>query len=285
MEQNNNTYMIKLFFVILTILTTVVFVWMFNNLQNKRSIAMLMMWIPGISAFITSAVTGENIRSYGWRPGKLKYLGWAYILPFAIAIVVYGIVWLSGIAEFTPDEVRNYRWARYLGFETPAPFWIGFVSKAVIYTITVSVLTLGEEIGWSGFLTPRLLKLHSVPVTGIFVGLIWSVWHYPAIIGGVYGYNAPLWIALPGFSLVLIGNSIIKTALIARSKSLWVGVLLHSSHNIILMSMFWEMTVKTKYTSYWVSETGILTAVIYLIAGYLFWKQMKHQETDLFNIN
>ncbi|MBN1598355.1 MAG: hypothetical protein JW894_08675, partial [Bacteroidales bacterium] len=90
----------------------------------------------------------------------------------------------------------------------------------------------------------------------------------------LYGFNAPLWIALPGFSLVLIGNSLIKTTLVAESKSLWPGVLLHSSHNIILMSMFWEMTVKSENTSIWVSETGIITAVVYLITGYLFWKWM-----------
>ncbi|MBN2862195.1 MAG: CPBP family intramembrane metalloprotease [Bacteroidales bacterium] len=265
---------IWLFLAILAAITTVLFVWMFNDPGNKRSIAMLMMWVPGISAFLTSLITKESIRSNGWKPGKIKYLGWAYLIPFIIAIVAYGFVWLTGIADFTPDEVKNYRWARFVGFDTPAPFWVGFTAKAVLYTISVSMLTLGEEIGWSGFLTPKLLKLKSIPVTSIIVGITWSVWHFPAIIGGLYGFNAPLWIALPGFSLVLIGNSLIKTTLVAESKSLWPGVLLHSSHNIILMSMFWEMTVKSENTSIWVSETGIITAVVYLITGYLFWKWM-----------
>lgn len=271
---NETKLQIWLFLAILTALTVAVFIWMFNDLDNKRSIAMLMMWVPGISAFLTSLITKESIKSYGWKPGKAKYLGWAYLVPFIIAIAAYGIVWLAGIADFTPDEVRNYRWARYIGFESPAPFWAGFISKAIIYTVAVSILTLGEEIGWSGFLTPRLLKINSVPVTGIILGLLWSVWHYPAIIGGIYGFDAPIWIAMPGFSLVLIGNSLIKTTLIARSGSLWPGVILHSSHNIILMSMFWEMTVKTENTSVWVSETGVITAAVYLVAGVIFWKLM-----------
>jgi membrane protease YdiL (CAAX protease family) len=275
MKTNIKTkYQIKVFFIILTLLTTTVFIWMFNDLPNKRSLAMLMMWVPGVSAILTSLITKENIKSYGWKPGKLKYLGWAYIMPFVIAILVYGFVWLTGIADFTPDEVKNYRWARFVGFETPAPFWVGFTAKAILYTISISMLTLGEEIGWSGFLIPKLLKFKSIPSTSIIVGVVWSVWHYPAMIGGLYGYDAPLWIALPGFTMVLIGNSLITTTLIKKSKSLWTGVLIHSSHNIILMSMFWEMTVKTEYTSYWVSETGIITAVVYLIVGYLFWKWM-----------
>jgi membrane protease YdiL (CAAX protease family) len=274
-------YQIKVFFIILTVLTTTVFIWMFNDIQNKRSIAMLMMWVPGISAILTSLITKENIKSYGWKLGKIKYLGWAYLLPFVIAILAYGFVWITGIADFTPDEVRNYRWARFVGFETPAPFWIGFIAKAVLYTISVSMLTLDEEIGWSGFLIPKLLKNKSIPFTGIIVGLVWSVWHYPAIIGGIYGFNAPLWIALPGFSLVLIGNSLIKTTLISKSKSLWTGVLLHSSHNIILMSMFWEMTVKTKNSAIWVSETGLITALVYLIIGVVFWKWMFRKKSML----
>lgn len=273
MKTNTKTkYQIKVFFIILIALTTAVFIWMFNDLPNKRSLAMLMMWVPGISGILTSLITKENIKSYGWKPGKIKYLGWAYFVPFVIAILVYGFVWLTGIADFTPDEVKNYRWARFVGFETPAPFWVGFSAKAILYTISISMLTLGEEIGWSGFLIPKLLKFKSIPSTSIIVGVVWSAWHYPAMIGGLYGYDAPLWIALPGFTLVLIGNSLITTTLIKKSKSLWTGVLIHSSHNIILMSMFWEMTVKTKYTSYWVSETGIITAVVYIIVGFLFWK-------------
>lgn len=280
MEQNSEIkHQIKVFFIILAATTTAVFIWMFNNIPHKRSVAMLMMWVPGFSALLTSLITRENIKSYGWKPGKLKYLGWAYIMPFIVAITAYGFVWLTGLADFTPDEVKNYRWARFIGFETPAPFWVGFTAKAVLYTISVSMLTLGEEIGWSGFLIPKLLKNKSIPFTGIIVGLVWSVWHYPAIIGGIYGFNAPLWIALPSFSIVLIGNSLIKTTLISKSKSLWTGVLLHSSHNIILMSMFWEMTVKTKYTSYFVSETGIIAAIAYLVIGYLFWKWMDKKES------
>lgn len=282
MKTNIKTkYQIKVFFIILTLLTTTVFIWMFNDLPNKRSLAMLMMWVPGISAILTSLITKENIKSYGWKPGKLKYLGWAYFMPFIIAILVYGFVWLTGVADFTPDEVKNYRWARFVGFETPAPFWVGFTAKAILYTISISMLTLGEEIGWSGFLIPKLLKFKSIPSTSIIVGVVWSVWHYPAMIGGLYGYDAPLWIALPGFTLVLIGNSLITTTLIKKSKSLWTGVLIHSSHNIILMSMFWEMTVKTKYTSYWVSETGIITAGFYLIIGYLFWKLMTKAKINI----
>ncbi len=82
---------------------------------------------------------------------------------------------------------------------------------------------MGEEIGWSGFLIPKLLKITTLPIAALISGLIWAVWHYPAIIGGIYGYGAPIWITITGFTLVIIGDSFFKTWFIAKSKSLWPG--------------------------------------------------------------
>jgi len=272
---------IKTFLIILTILTTFVFILIFKDKEKVGALGMLMMWIPGISAIFTSLISKDKIGDYGWKPGKLKQLGWAYILPLIAALIAFGFVWISGLSDFTPEEVKNYRWARYLGFDLPAPFLAGFLGKAVLSTFIAMLLTFGEEVGWTGFLTQKILKLKSVPVTSLIVGVLWSVWHFPAIIGGVYGWEAPLWIALPSFTIAFIGVSFIRTTLWSRSKSLWTGVLLHASHNIIFMSMFWEMTVKNEYTSYLVSETGIVSAIVYLAVGILFWKLLQKKNRKL----
>jgi membrane protease YdiL (CAAX protease family) len=268
-------------FLIITILiSSVVFLWLFNHLENKNGIAVIMMYVPGVSAILSSLILKDKISSYGWRLGKLKYLGWAYLLPLVVAIIAYGSVWISGFVEFSPNEVQNYRWARYIGFDLPAPFFAGFVSKAVLGTLLGVLFTFGEELGWSGYLTPKLLKVKSILATSLIVGIIWSVWHYPAIIGGVYGVGTPLWISLPAFTLSFIGVSLIRTVLVSKSKSLWVGVILHSSHNLILMSMFWEMTVRKGIASYLVSETGIVIAIIYIGVAVLLWRIQVKKSTD-----
>jgi hypothetical protein len=75
---------------------------------------------------------------------------------------------------------------------------------------------------------------------------------------------------------VIVGNSFIRTVLVKKSKSLWTGVVLHSSSNIILMGMFWEMTVHKGYAAYIVSETGIITGMACITVALVFWKiQMK----------
>ena len=264
------------FLVITSIITTGIFTWMFSGARNSMPAVLAMMWTPGISAILTSLILKDKIRDYGWKPGKFKFLGYAYILPVLVSIIAYGLVWLSGFAEFTTAEVVNYKWAKLLGFTLPAPFIVGLLSKMVIVPFIALIFVTGEEIGWSGFLTPKLLKISSVPVTSLIVGVYWAVWHYPAIIGGFYGSGTPLWVQLPGFTIGLIGASLIRTVLVSKSKSLWTGAILHVSGNVILMGIFYEMTVKQEYAGYLVFETGVFLGIVYIIIAVIFWKnQMK----------
>ena len=38
---------------------------------------------------------------------------------------------------------------------------------------------LGEELGWRGFLLPRLQARHNALVSSIIVGMVWGLWHLP----------------------------------------------------------------------------------------------------------
>ena len=270
--KNEIAKQVMTFLAITTVITAGVFIWMFAGAKDNVTAVFVMMWTPGISAMLTSAIHKDNIGDYGWRPGKARFLVYGYLLPLIVSIVGYGIVWLSGLADFSTVEVTKYKWARMLGFDLPAPFVIGILSKMSLGFIVTIAFVLGEEIGWSGYLTPKLLRLTSVPATSLLVGGYWAVWHYPAIIGGFYGTGAPLWVALPGFTLVLVAESLVRTVLVLRSRSLWVGVVLHASGNIILMGMFWEMTVHKGYANYLLSESGVFVGVVYVIIAVLFWK-------------
>jgi len=266
---------VSVFFAITGAISAVIFVWMFNGARNNMGAVFLMMWVPGLAALLTSAIFKENIGSYGWRPGKALFLGYGYLMPIVVSLVGYGLVWLSGGAEFTTQNVVNYRWARMLGFALPTHFLVGLLSKMLLASVIAVPFVLGEEIGWSGFLTPKLAELFSVPVTSLIVGVYWAAWHYPAIIGGLYGTGTPLWVALPGFTLVLVGASFLRTVLVVRSRSLWPGVIVHASHNVLLMGIFYEMTVRKGYAAYLVSESGVFLGLVYVLIAAWFWRMMR----------
>ena len=218
-----------------------------------------------------SALSHDRIADYGWRLGPARFSGAAFLMPVVVSVVAYGIAWGTGLTAFTTEEATHYRWARRLGFPLPTPLWLGVLSKLALATPITMFFALGEEIGWSGFVVPKLARLVPVPMVAVILGAYWALWHMPAIVGHVYGYGAPLRVALPGFTLVLIGCAMIKTVLVLRSHSLWTGTIMHASHNVILMGLFWEMTAHKGRASWIVSETGVGLGVVYVAIGLVFW--------------
>ena len=260
------------FLFITSIISAGIYIWMFSGAKDSPAAVLPMMYTPGISAVITAIIFKDSIGNFGWKLGKARFLVYSYLLPILVSLVGYGIVWMTKFADFTTAQVINYKWAKMLGFDLPAPFLAGLFSKMIIASLLTIIPVFGEEVGWSGFLTPKLRKIFSIPLTSVLVGILWAGWHFPAIIGGFYGTSTPLWVALPGFTLVLTGASFLRTVLIEKSKSLWVGVLLHASHNVILMGMFLEMTVDRDHAKYLVSETGIFLGFVYILIALVFWK-------------
>src|SRR5215217_2814830 len=68
-----------------------------------------------------------------------------------------------------------------------AEFLPGFLTTSIKASLLqfdiVASLGLGagflEELGWTGFAVPTLLRLrYGVLATGLFVGLLWGAWHF-----------------------------------------------------------------------------------------------------------
>jgi membrane protease YdiL (CAAX protease family) len=52
----------------------------------------------------------------------------------------------------------------------------GIAMRALGPALLVGAL---EEIGWTGFVVPRLRARHSILATGLAVGFVWGAWHFP----------------------------------------------------------------------------------------------------------
>ena len=73
--------------------------------------------------------------------------------------------------------------------------------------------------------------------------------------------GTPIWYKLPMFLVVVIGCGVLIGMITIKSKSVWPAVFMHSAHNHFDQAIFGVYTVGD-HRMYWVSETGILTALI-----------------------
>jgi membrane protease YdiL (CAAX protease family) len=176
------------------------------------------------------------------------------------------------MATLNPIQTAE-AFSRYFGLGTlsrasGASFY--FLVVATIGVIQNCATTLGEEIGWRGFLVPELAKRFSFTTTSVLSGVIWALWHVPIILFA--GYNAGTgWYGLAVVSANMIGLCFVLTWLRLKSGSLWTGVILHASSNHFIQTFFDPMTAYTGRTKYILGEFGIgFTVVVAALAAY-FW--------------
>jgi uncharacterized protein len=153
------------------------------------------MWIPAAAAFLTLRfVTHEKIASINLRfgPSWKPYLATALLIPLTFA-VTYLLTWLFGIGQPDWQLVKFFGTIAATGVDmstAPSPtlllsalFGISLVAAPFFN----SLFALGEELGWRGFLLPRLMPLGKTKAY-LLLGVIWGLWHAPLV---AIGFNYP----------------------------------------------------------------------------------------------
>ncbi len=266
-----------LIFLILTFSISSIFYYLKNSGDTSHDYTLALMWCPGIAAIITQLLFTGNIRNLGWSIPSANYLLMSYVVPLIYVMIVYSLVWLTGIGPFNPEGFAKFIAPAYpmlQGQSTHIVIIIGLVIVSSYEVLMTGFRTLGEEIGWRGLLAPELAKRYSYTSTSVISGVIWAIWHYPVLLFGDYNNaGAPLWFGLICFTVLVIGISFALTWLRLKSGSLWTAVLLHASHNIFIQAIFTQMTGVTDLTPFVIDEFGIGLALVAVLVGYLFWRK------------
>jgi membrane protease YdiL (CAAX protease family) len=265
-----------IFFVVLIVLSAV-FQYLAISSGNLMPWVIGIMWSPGIAALAARLVCQRNLRNLGWGWGKTRYQIISYLLPLALCLVVYGIVWLTGLGTFFPGEYPSLV-GRQIGSATPPSFVLSIVIIMTVGMLTGMLTALGEEIGWRGFLVTELFKKYSYTKTSIIIGVIWAVWHYPGILFTDYYSGNNHWYAILCFTLMIVGWTFVMNWVRLKSGSLWTAAIFHASHNLFIQGVFDPLTKNNETTEYITSEFGIGVAVVYCILAYFFWRRRSELE-------
>lgn len=100
------------------------------------------------------------------------YLTAFFLYPVLMTAAVYIDALRTGMA---PDFSHVYAFQIFGEGASPMLF--------VPVFFLFDALTNGEEIGWRGYLLPRLQSKHSALVSSLIIGLLWGFWHLPKYLG------------------------------------------------------------------------------------------------------
>src|SRR4051794_15512728 len=223
------------------------------------------MYTPTLAVLIMMlVVTRDGYSKAGWASLGLHRLGlrfWALALlgPLVVMSAIYGLVWSIGVGQFVlPD-----------GFT---------VDKLVFYLSTglgiATALALGEEIGFRGYLLPRLMHLGTARAL-LLSGLMHAFWHFPLLLmTPIYPIVGSWLIVGPIFLVTLTTAGVFYGYLQLRSKSVWPATLAHGVINTAFewFAMF-TITASPLALEYLGDETGVLTLLAtVLTAGFILYR-------------
>lgn len=229
-------YPMTLFFVLAFVLTWGYFWLIWAPLGLPASLIALGGFGPSVAAFLVLAITSGKpgvlrlLRSMvQWRAGVQWYLLILLVIP--ILNLLAFLVIPGNLSDFVAPTSRLVR--VYL--------------SEIVFSVTIGVAPLWEEVGWRGFALPGMQRLHGPVVGTIILGLLWGVWHLPFFFGPLaqVGPNATFIsasIALAGFSIGLTGVSVVMTWVLNNCRgSTLLAILLHAafdSSGLALITLF-----------------------------------------------
>lgn len=234
-----------------------------------------LMWCPAFAAFATCELLKIDIGTLGWSWRPTRYVAWGYIIPVLYGLPVYLACWwvIRGsfdFAKFAEPLGRSY------GFpESPRATAIFIVIPlyASIGVISSAAPALGEEIGWRGFLLPRLVAQAGFTWGCLTSGCIWAVWHYPLLLFADYNAGTKPAFALTCFTLMVIADACILGWLRLKSGSLWPAAILHASHNLFIQAIFDRMTAPVGKALYVTTEFGAGMVFTIAAVALYFWSR------------
>jgi membrane protease YdiL (CAAX protease family) len=228
----------------------------FTHMTTPLLATILMLFVFTRDGYKQHGRFGLGLRPSGWRTWGL-----ALLLPLLALTVSYGLGWLSRVAALVvPTD----------GGGLP-----NLLINLLISLITAPILVLGEEIGFRGFMLPRLLRLGPKRAI-ILAGFLHGVWHLPIILlTPFYGDLGNPFLTLTTFLLLLTASGVMTGSLRLETDSIWPGTILHGAYNA-----FWDVFValtvlSTPLAVYLVGETGVLTLLATVAVAFWFLNRRK----------
>ncbi|MEA4894129.1 MAG: CPBP family intramembrane glutamic endopeptidase [Oscillospiraceae bacterium] len=203
-------------------------------------ITMAAMFVPALSSVLTRLITKEGLRNMYLRPhvkGHVKEYLLLYFGPTVLLLLSGALYFLIFPGSFDPELTALNGMVASSGKPglTASTLLIVQVLIFVVIGPIVNIIpTMGEELGWRGYLLPKLRMFLTDRAALVFTGAIWGIWHLPIIVMG-HNYGTSYWgypvlgiLAMIVFCIVL---GIIEGFISIKLESAIPAAMIHSTVN------------------------------------------------------
>jgi membrane protease YdiL (CAAX protease family) len=210
-----------------------------------------------VGAVVARLVAHRSLRRPGWgvRRTPWRTIGIAWAFTLATVLTSGLLLWGTGLGGFDTNALGS---STLLGLS--------------VLVLPYVALALAEDIGWRGLLATRLAEV-SGPRTVVLVGgVAWAAFHWPLMfwLGGT-PEGVASWFAVLMFTIGVTGFGAVLASMQLR-WGIWPGVVAHAVWNATLYHVVEPLTVEHERTTWFGTETGLLTAVVGVASALLWWR-------------
>lgn len=157
---------------------------------------------------------------------------------------------------------------------------LGFLPFNVLISIPLSFISFfGEELGWRGYLQPKLQVLFGKKLGVIILGLIWGLWHLPLCFM-LYSPKTPIYcVIFHVFYCIFIG--IFLGFAYMKTGNLWSTIIIHLINNSLAFSN--DNTGGAVFTPQILILNIIICGIVFL--PFIFTKEYKGKELEKIYVN
>lgn len=197
------------------------------------------MFAPALASLLTRAITREGfgeMRLHFHFRGNLRYYLAAWFGPSVFIAVGAALYFLVFPGQFDPKATA---FAAQVGVpaEQLRNLLLAQIALGVAAGPLINVVpALGEELGWRGYLLPRLLKVTTPAKAVLMSGVIWGIWHAPMIaMGHNYGTGYVLWpwAGIAAMTVFCVAVGIFLAWIAEKTDSAWPCAMAHAGLNAV----------------------------------------------------
>jgi membrane protease YdiL (CAAX protease family) len=164
-------------------------------------------------------------------------------------------IWYAPIVLLMPGAiVLTCGVMRLMGLPPPTPQFP--VVTALVMFLAFFIAALGEELGWTGYVTDPLQDRWNALQAAILLGIVWAVWHLVPL---VQAHRSPAWIAW--WCLFTVAGRILIVWLYNNTgRSVFAATLYHTMLNVstFLFPSFFDPRITGLIVAF---AAGIVTVV------------------------